>query len=462
MSRLRLLLLPALLCVVAPFARALEKAPVTEYHARRVALSEKLKGGVALFFAADEPVLDFTPFRQDSSFFYLTGSTEPGQALLIEAPLPQEGDDVTGIQTAESYREILFVPTRNLRIEGYTGRKLDPADAGASKAAGVDEIRPMSELVGELDRLTRGDVRHNYSRRIGRVYGDPDATKSSSTMALLAQSIGRTGVIPMQTIIPPLMVERETKSAGELVLLQKAMDASVVAHRAAMKTIKPGVGENVIEGLIYAKLREEGCERPSYASIVGSGPFSTQLHYSDDNRVMKAGDLVVIDAAGEYSMYAADITRTMPVSGKFTARQREIYDIVLGAQRAAAAAFVSGTSVLGGLSMRTGEANASLDRVAFEYINTHGKDLHGEPLGKYFIHSMGHGVGVDVHDGTLSTQVLGPGSVFTIEPGIYIPEENIGVRIEDTFYVDATGKLVNMSASLPHTADEVEAAMKAK
>jgi Xaa-Pro aminopeptidase len=177
---------------------------------------------------------------------------------------------------------------------------------------------------------------------------------------------------------------------------------------------------------------------------------------------MKAGDLVVIDAAGEYSMYAADITRTMPVSGKFTARQREIYDIVLGAQRAAAAAFVSGTSVLGGLSMRTGDANASLDRVAFEYINTHGKDLHGEPLGKYFIHAMGHGVGVDVHDGTLSTQVLGPGSVVTIEPGIYLPEENIGVRIEDTFYVDKDGKLVNMSANLPHTADEIEAAMRAK
>jgi Xaa-Pro aminopeptidase len=462
MPPLRLLLLPALLCLVAPFARAMEKAPASEYHARRVALSTRLNGGVGLFFAADEPTLDFTPFRQDSNFYYLTGSTEPGQALLIEAPLPEAGDAVTGVQHAETYREILFVPTRNLRLESYIGAKLDTSDPNAAKAAGVDEIRPMTELVAELDRLTRGDVKHNYSRRIGRIYGDADSTKSTTTMALLAQSLGRTGVIQMGHILPALMLERQTKSAGELALLQKAADASMVAHRAAMKAIKPGIGENDIEGLFYAKLRAEHCERPSYASIVGSGLYSTRLHYSDDDKVMNSGDLVVIDAAGEYSMYAADITRTMPISGKFTARQREIYNIVLGAQQAAIAAFVSGKSVLGGLPQRSGPAGDGLDRVAFDYINTHGKDLHGEPLGKYFLHVLSHGVGVDVHDGTVGTQVLGPGSVFTIEPGIYLPEEKLGVRIEDTFYVDANGKLVNMSASLPHTADEVEAAMKAK
>jgi Xaa-Pro aminopeptidase len=462
MPRLRLLLFVPLLCLLTPFANAMEKAPATEYHARRVALSTKLNGGVALFFAADEPTLDFTPFRQDSSFFYLTGSTEPGQALLIESPLPEAGDAVTGVQQAEPYREILFVPTRNLRLESYIGAKLDTTDPSAAKAAGVDEIRPITELLAELDRLTRGDVQHNYSRRIGRIVGDPDSTKSTATMALLAQSLGRTGVISMGNIIPTLMLERQTKSAGEIALLQKAADASMVAHRAAMKAIKPEVGENVIEGLFYAKLRDERCERPSYASIVGSGLYSTRLHYSDDDKEMKSDDLVVIDAAGEYSMYAADITRTMPVNGKFTARQREIYDIVLGAQQAAIAAFVSGKSTIGSLAQRSGPANDALDRVAFDYINTHGKDLHGAPLGKYFLHVLSHGVGVDVHDGTLGSQVLGPGSVFTIEPGIYLPEEKLGVRIEDTFYVDANGKLVNMSASLPHTADEVEAAMKAK
>ena len=124
---------------------------------------------------------------------------------------------------------------------------------------------------------------------------------------------------------------------------------------------------------------------------------------------------------------------------------------------------MSGKSVLGNIPMRsTAHTNSALDSVAFQYINTHGKDLHGQPLGQYFIHTVGHSVGVDVHDGMLPTQPIGPGSVFTIEPGIYLPEENIGVRIEDTFYVTADGKLVNLSATLPHTPEEVEAAMHSR
>jgi Xaa-Pro aminopeptidase len=189
---------------------------------------------------------------------------------------------------------------------------------------------------------------------------------------------------------------------------------------------------------------------------VGSGYYSTVLHYSDDDNVMKSGDVVVIDAAGEYSMYASDITRTLPISGHFTARQREIYDIVLGAQTAAAAAFVSGKS-----NMKHDDPD-SLFKVAFDYINTHGKDLHGEPLGKYFIHGLGHPVGLNVHDATDHAAPLGPGQVFTIEPGIYIPEENLGVRIEDDYYVDPNGKLIKLSGALPSGADEVEKLMAGK
>jgi Xaa-Pro aminopeptidase len=155
--------------------------------------------------------------------------------------------------------------------------------------------------------------------------------------------------------------------------------------------------------------------------------------YSEDLNTMKTGDVVVIDAAGEYSMYASDITRTLPVNGHFTARQREIYDIVLGAQEAAMAAFQSGKSML------TGESDLSLYKVAKDYINSHGKDLHGEPLGKYFIHGLGHYTGLNVHDAGDYKVPLGPGTAFNIEPGIYIPEENFGLRIEDDFYVDAGG-----------------------
>ena len=190
---------------------------------------------------------------------------------------------------------------------------------------------------------------------------------------------------------------------------------------------------------------------------MGSGFSSTVLHYSADSATIQAGDVVVIDAAGEYSMYASDITRTLPASGKFTARQREIYDIVLGAQEAAIAAFQSGKSMIG----RDKSAN-SLFKVAYDYINSHGKDLHGKPLGDYFIHGLSHWVGLNVHDEGDYSQPLGPGMVFTIEPGIYIPEEKLGVRIEDMFYVEADGKLVRLSAGLPRTAEEVEKAMVEK
>jgi Xaa-Pro aminopeptidase len=171
---------------------------------------------------------------------------------------------------------------------------------------------------------------------------------------------------------------------------------------------------------------------------------------------MQAGDVAVLDVAGEYSMYASDITRTLPVSGKFTPRQREIYDIVLGAQQAAMAAFQSGKSSL----TRSG-AN-SLYKVAYDYINSHGKDLHGQPLGQYFIHGLSHYVGLNVHDEGDYDVPIGPGMVFTIEPGIYIPEEKLGVRIEDIYYVDAGGKLIDLTESLAHTADDVEHAMAAK
>jgi len=249
---------------------------------------------------------------------------------------------------------------------------------------------------------------------------------------------------------------RTVKDSAEIERIRKATDATVAAQLAAMRALKPGISEREVSALLQYEWGKRGCERPAYSPIVGSGFNSTVLHYSEDSGTVQAGDVVVIDAAGEYSMYASDVTRTLPANGKFTARQREIYDIVLGASQAALAAFQSGTSTL-----RREGAN-SLYKVAYDYINTHGKDLHGEPLGKYFIHGLGHYVGLAVHDDNDYSVPLGPGAVFTIEPGIYIPEETLGVRIEDTLYVDGTGKLVNLSAALPHAAEEVERAMAAK
>jgi Xaa-Pro aminopeptidase len=210
---------------------------------------------------------------------------------------------------------------------------------------------------------------------------------------------------------------------------------------------------------MIAAWMEAGCERPSYAPIVGSGVNSTTLHYGENASTMEDGDIVVVDAACEYSMYASDITRTVPVNGRFTARQREIYNVVLGAQQAAIDAFVAGKSKI---NDRDRKEPDSLDNAAYNYINTHGKSLDGKPLGQYWLHGLGHMVGINVHDPADYPAVLKPGMVFTIEPGVYIPEEKIGVRFECTFLVGADGKLVDLTVALPHRAEDVEAAMQAK
>jgi Xaa-Pro aminopeptidase len=168
---------------------------------------------------------------------------------------------------------------------------------------------------------------------------------------------------------------------------------------------------------------------------------------------------MVVDAACEYSMYASDITRTVPTNGHFTPRQREIYDVVLRAQQAAIDAFVAGKSTI---NDRDRHDPNSLDTVAYNYINTHGKDLHGQPLGQYWLHGLGHMLGIDVHDPAVYPKVLVPGMVFTIEPGVYIPEEKLGVRIECDFLVGADGKLIDLDGDLPHTAEDVQAAMSGK
>jgi Xaa-Pro aminopeptidase len=440
------------LLALAPLAHSLEKQPAAVYHARRVALAAKLQGGVAVLFAAQEPALDFMPYRQDEDFYYLTGWNEPGPALLIvgEAPQPQ----TARAQAAREYKEILFLPTRDLRMEKYTGPKLDAASPGAAQIAGVDAVQQMTELPGVLNRLIDAD------RRLARnVWAQPDAPQAKALAGFTAVTLGHDATSSLRDVTALTAELRVVKDEGEIALLRKASDASIAGQRAMMRAVKPGVTERALAGKMTAAWMENGCERASYAPIVGSGINSTILHYSENTRTLEDGDVLLVDAACEYSMYASDITRTVPVNGHFTPRQREIYNIVLGAQQAAIHAFVAGKSKINDRDRRDPD---SLDQAAYNYINTHGKDLHGKPLGQYWLHGLGHMVGIDVHDPTEYPALLKPGMVFTIEPGVYIPEENLGVRIECVFLVGADGKLIDLVADLPHTAEDVEAAMQGK
>jgi Xaa-Pro aminopeptidase len=442
----------AIFCSLISFsllATALDRQPGSDYHARREKLAGKLDGGVALVFAppeAEGPNAIYG-YRPDDNFYYLTGWPEPGAALLVMSSREAK-DDIP----ARPYAEILFLPSRNYSEERWTGPKLGPENPKAPQLTGVDRVESLDNLRTQLVTL--------FPDRGVRIYTDVPAAGEGSNSTEPLSWLKNANAFPVGTgyrdIRPLLASLRAIKDDGEVERVRKATNASIAAQFAAIRAIKPGVTEREISALLQYEWGKRGCERPAYAPIVGSGLNSTVLHYSDDSGTIQSGDLIVMDAAGEYSLYASDITRTMPANGKFTPRQREIYEIVLGAQKAAMAAFQSGKSHL-----QRNQAD-SIHQVAYDYINTHGKDLHGEPLGKYFIHGLGHYVGLNVHDAGDYSVPLSPGMIFTIEPGIYIPEEKLGVRIEDMFYVDKNGKLIRLTESLPQTPDEIEHLMSGK
>ncbi len=436
------------LCAASLSSTALDRQDSADYHARRVKLGARLDGNVALVFAPPEAEgpNDLYGYRPDDNFYYLTGWPEPGAALLIVAERAAANNN-----PARPYTEILFLPKRNYSQEQWTGPKLGPDDQKAAQITGFERVESLDNLRDELVKLLSGR---------SKIYTDVPATGEDSNSKVPLQWLQTANAFPVGTsyddIRPLLGSLRTVKDAGEVELIRKATDASAAAQIAAIKAIKAGVREREISALLQYEWGKRGCERPAYAPIVGSGLNSTVLHYSDDSGTIQNGDLVLMDAAGEYSLYASDITRTVPTSGKFSARQREIYEIVLGAQKAAIAAFQSGVSHL-----QRNQSN-SLQDVAMNYINSHGKDLHGQALGKYFFHGLGHYVGLNVHDPGDYSVPLGPGMVFTIEPGIYIPEEKIGVRIEDMFYVDNSGKLIRLTEALPQAPDEIERLMSGK
>ena len=437
------LLCLTLLFFLCAMGSALDRQPGADYHARREALAKKA-GGVIVLVAPLEPMDAVYEFRQDNNFYYLSGVTAPGAALLVAPAVEAQGET-----PARAYTEILFLPPRNLRREKYTGPQLGADDPQATKLTGFDRVEEMGRLPDEVTKLLATGRPVVYTE----LAASGETSPSADALAFLKHS---TAMVFFQDVKKMITDERTVKDAGEIALIHKAVDASLAAHMAAMKAVKPNVKEYEISALMEYEWGRRGCERPSYASIVGSGHNSTVLHYSENTNTMKAGDVVVIDAAAEYSMYAADITRTLPVNGHYTARQKEIYEIVLGAQEAAMAAFQSGKSML------VGDGDNSLNKVARDYIKTHGKDLHGQPLDQYFIHGLGHYIGLNVHDPGDYKVPLGPGMTFTIEPGIYIPEENIGVRIEDDYLVDTDGKLVKLSGALPSKPEDVEKVMAGK
>jgi Xaa-Pro aminopeptidase len=433
-----------LCCLAVATSSAWDRGDLADYHARRAKLVADTGDGVVVLFGYNDAdvAASVTRFRQNEQFYYLTGWNEPG-AMLMLVPKPAGPD-----QPAELGQEILYLPSRNLALEKWNGPRLGPESPNATTETGFAAVHRLGLFQAELLEALK-----TYPKIYTELTPQPESGEESFQADEVAKLKAIAPVAAFADLRPAVQAMRALKSPAELTLIRKAVENSVDAHLAAMKGVKPGAFEYEIAALLKFEWERRGSEWAAYPPIVGSGFSSTVLHYDADERQMQDGDLVVIDAAGSYGGYASDITRTLPAGRRFTARQREIYEIVRGAQAAAIAAARPGIML--------GRGPNGLHQLAMDYINAHGKDLHGQPLGKYFIHGLGHSVGLNVHDPMEATRLLQPGMVVTIEPGIYIPEEKLGVRIEDMILITKDGCEL-LSKRLTSDPAQIEALMAGK
>src|SRR4029077_5686863 len=305
--------------------------------------------------------------------------------------------------------------------------RMSPSDPGIQSRSGFASVQPYSEMRATLERLAKlYPTLYTilpYEKENG---GYPH---EKAVVDWIHNTVPQTKLKEIHSNIGEL---RQIKSPAAITFLRKAIELSLDAQFAAMRMMRPGLHEYEIAAKMVEVHAMGGSEAEGYAPIVGAGPNSTVLHYDKLARKIEEGDIVVLDVGAQYSGYSADITRTLPANGKFTPRQREVYEIVLGAQNAALAALKPGM----GLCQK---GSKSLYKISYDYINSHGRDLHGKSLGQYYIHGLGHNIGLNVHDPGEYCRALEPGMVVTMEPGIYIPEENLGVRIEDDVLITDAG-----------------------
>src|SRR5213594_2917745 len=391
--------------------------------ARRRALLARIGGGVVLIPAAHERELERdyvqdTDFRQSNTFFYFTElETQDARLLLVAGGAGET---------------VLFLPPRDPLQERWTGLRLG-SDSTAVRLSGIARVLPTDSLDAALAAAL-------YRAR-GPLYVPLDQTTRDEPRFRDLVFAGS----DVRNLRPSADSMRLVKDADEIGRMRKAVDISVLGHIAAMQAARPGAWEYEIEAALEAGFRRNGADRVGYPSIVGTGPNSTTLHYDVNRRQTKDGDLVVVDAAAEWGQYTADVTRTWPVNGRFTPRQKAIYDLVLATQQ------VAFDSVRPGATMR------DLNRIAQTYMREHSGSLCGDQTcDAYFIHSLGHPIGMDVHDVTVPGRLrFEPGMVITLEPVIYLARESLGVRIEDDVLVTPTGAEW-LSAKAPRTTVEIE------
>jgi Xaa-Pro aminopeptidase len=392
------------------------------YRARRAHLMSLMKKGVGVVLSAGAK--DHPESGQDPDFMYLTGLFDERDGGVILAP-----------ENAPSEREALYLASPRPERDRYTGYRALLPSHGVEQRTGFDNVHRFESL-GWAFALTV--QQHKTLQYFGNVVAyDVEPPKTLEIYEKTAKRVLGAKIEDAHLLLGKMRMVKEPR---ELEKIQKATDITVAGHLEAMRRVKPGMREWELKQIVEDTFRRGGARRLSYPSIVGAGPDGCVLHYPDDDRAIEDGELVLIDAGAEFDHYATDVTRTFPASGKFTPEQRRIYDLVLKAQNAALA------------KVRPGVTWGELQRAAAKVISDGG-------YYEYFIHGVGHHVGLEVHDlEGLRLEPIAEGSVITIEPGIYIPEKKLGVRIEDTVLVTKSGPKL-LSGALPRDADAIERVM---
>lgn len=399
----------------------------------------KQQGAVVLFGALENGK---TPFAQESSFYYLTGITEPGAVAIF---------NLNGKST-------LYVPHHGDVRAAWVHTPVPLVQANAKKL-GFDTITSLGQQASGYQLYSFSDLKH-YDVLIKDLEGI--VAQSGKLFTLAPQNASeyveqRMMIERLNSAKPALKVAwedvadfvammRRKKDMAEIEKLYKAVEITILAQGAAAQAISEDIRECEVQASLEYMFTGSGA-RAAFPSIVGSGKNSTILHYHQNADVLKNGQLVVVDIGAQLDYYCADLTRTYPVSGSFTKRQKEVYNVVLACQ-----AYVAGLAKPGMWLNNSQKPDQSLHHLAKKFMDERG-------YGKYFVHGIGHFLGIDVHDVGDSQQPLQDGDVFTIEPGIYIEQEQIGIRIEDNYWVVKDG-VVCLSESLPKAADAIEAFMK--
>jgi Xaa-Pro aminopeptidase len=401
---------------VHPAPQPPPELPAQVYRDRRERVLKELAGCATVLAAQGQPVGPTADFKQDDDFYWLTGISEP-DAWLVLAP-------------KQKYNRVsLYLKARDPEAEQWTGPR-EPLSPALKEKYGVDSIRRGN---GGAALLMVGQ-NTDCLAILAPLSGLKDDRSDVDALRKAAGALG-VKVVYKRDLLARL---REAHSAEELQRLERAAAITRAGHEAAARATVAGASERDVQTQLEYVFFAQGATGLSYSSIVGSGENGAVLHWDQNSRLLREGDLVVIDAAAEYGRYAADVTRTYPVSGKFTEEQAKVYRAVYQAQEDIFAA------------VRPGVSMADLQRVAEDSLRRAGY------LEK-FIHGFGHFVGLNVHDAGSTEAPLVPGAVFTIEPGVYLPERGFGVRIEDEVEIQQNGRPRWLTAELPRKLEDVEA-----